>query len=634
MALGVVVAMLVLAAGALAAGELTQKSGTTGCIGTTTMPGTCEPGIAMDNVTDVAVSPDGTSVYSTANLSDAIAVFSRAPATGELDQLGGTGGCVSESGSSGACENGNGLSSASGVAVSPDGEYVYATAGSSDAVTVFDRNPATGALDQLAGTNGCVSETGAGGCADGNALDGAEAVAVSPDGESVYVASRVSDAVAIFDRDASTGVLTQLAGPQACISQTGAGGCADGNALDSASDVAVSPGAGSSVYVAAFDSDAISVFDRTTGGAQQGELDQKAGLAGCISNGGAGSCDDGNALDGASAVALSPNGSSLYSASFQSDAISVFDRLGNGELDQKAGSAGCISETGAGGCADGKGLDLATDVAVSPDGTTVYSAAVVSSAVVGYGRDAATGALSQVAGTAGCVSEAGAGPCQDGVALAQADAVAVSPNSQSIYVGPAGSSFGVRAIAILDRAGSSPPQRTLTVTTAGTGGGTVTGPGITCPGDCSEAYANGTAVSLSATAGAGSSFAGFSGDCAGAACNLTMGADRAVTATFNASGGGGGGDTPPETTITKAPKKKLKKSKTKVKFTSSEPGSTFECRLKGKKAKKKFRKFKPCSSPFKLKGLKPGKYKFDVRAIDPAGNPDPTPAKAKFKRLR
>ncbi len=53
-------------------------------------------------------------------------------------------------------------------------------------------------------------------------------------------------------------------------------------------------------------------------------------------------------------------------------------------------------------------------------------------------------------------------------------------------------------------------------------------------------------------------------------------------------GGGGGADTtPPETTITKEPKAKSAKAKAKYKFTSSEPNSTFECKLdKGK--------FKPC----------------------------------------
>jgi hypothetical protein len=91
-------------------------------------------------------------------------------------------------------------------------------------------------------------------------------------------------------------------------------------------------------------------------------------------------------------------------------------------------------------------------------------------------------------------------------------------------------------------------------------------------------------------------------------------------------GGGKGGNkdtTPPDTKITKGPPKKTHKATAKFKFTSSEAGSTFECKLdKGK--------FKKCGSPKTYKKLKPGKHVFKVRAIDKAHNVDPTPAKRKF----
>ena len=89
---------------------------------------------------------------------------------------------------------------------------------------------------------------------------------------------------------------------------------------------------------------------------------------------------------------------------------------------------------------------------------------------------------------------------------------------------------------------SAPPQRTLTVTPpTGTGGGSITGTGINCPGDCSEAYADGTAVTLSANPAAGSTFAGWTGACSGTgSCALTMNADKTVSGSFTATGGGGG----------------------------------------------------------------------------------------------
>ena len=43
--------------------------------------------------------------------------------------------------------------------------------------------------------------------------------------------------------------------------------------------------------------------------------------------------------------------------------------------------------------------------------------------------------------------------------------------------------------------------------------------------------------------------------------------------------------------------------------------------------------FKPCASPVKYSKLDPGKHKFQVLAIDAAGNADTTPAKAKWKVL-
>jgi hypothetical protein len=82
---------------------------------------------------------------------------------------------------------------------------------------------------------------------------------------------------------------------------------------------------------------------------------------------------------------------------------------------------------------------------------------------------------------------------------------------------------------------------------------------------------------------------------------------------------------PPETTITKGPKKKTEKDKAKLKFKSDEPGS-FECKLDK-------RRFKPCDSPKKYKGLDLGKHKFKVRATDEGGNTDPTPAKRKWTVL-
>jgi len=78
--------------------------------------------------------------------------------------------------------------------------------------------------------------------------------------------------------------------------------------------------------------------------------------------------------------------------------------------------------------------------------------------------------------------------------------------------------------------------------------------------------------------------------------------------------------TPPETTIDVAPPPLTTASSTSIAF-SSEAGATFECRLDGGA-------WQSCASPYDLAGLADGAHTFDVRAIDQAGNTDPTPASA------
>jgi hypothetical protein len=88
---------------------------------------------------------------------------------------------------------------------------------------------------------------------------------------------------------------------------------------------------------------------------------------------------------------------------------------------------------------------------------------------------------------------------------------------------------------------------------------------------------------------------------------------------------------PPQTTISAHPpgvlRTKRGKATVRFAFASSEHGSRLQCRLDGVP-------FSRCTSPHVLEDVGRGKHLFAVRAIDAAGNVDPTPATYSFKVKR
>ena len=403
-----------------------QLSGTAGCVTLSGSGGQCATGVGIDGATGVAVSPDGRNVYVAAGSSDAIAVFDRDVETGSLVQKAGTAGCVSEDGSGGDCANGVGLDAPERIAVSSDGRNVYVASKLSGAVAVFDRDTATGALTQKAGLGACISEMGSGGdCVDGYSLQFADDVVISADGRNVYVSGDQSHAIGIFDRDPATGALTQKVAPAGCLGDHV--GCVAAHHVIAPRGLAMSPD-DRNVYVASQLLASIAVLDRDP---STGALSQDPGTAGCISESG-GTCRDGVALDTVLDVAVSPDGRHVYAAAATSAAITVFDRDPNGDLTQKAGTDACISEDGTGGaCADGQALDGVFAVTAASDGRSVYSISLDDGLAV-FDRNSVTGALTQKAGTAACFSEAGGG-CVQTRALSFGWGVDVSPDGETVY---------------------------------------------------------------------------------------------------------------------------------------------------------------------------------------------------------
>lgn len=193
-----------------------------------------EPGfVALNGVNDIAVSPDGTSVYATSTLEDALTGFKRNAGTGiltyqdlEVDGL----------------NNVDGLDEANGVVVSPDGKNVYTTARNESALTTFTR-AADGTVAFLERDESLED------------MLGLRTLAISPDGKFVYVYADIDHAIVVFSRNAATGALTRTSS------------FVDVNTIGSAGNLDISPD-GKQLYIATgSNGNGIATFSRnaTTG---------------------------------------------------------------------------------------------------------------------------------------------------------------------------------------------------------------------------------------------------------------------------------------------------------------------------------------------------------------------------------
>jgi 6-phosphogluconolactonase (cycloisomerase 2 family) len=245
------------------------------------------------------------------------------------------------------------------------------------------------------------------GFASANALDGADAVAPSPDGRHVYVASSFDGAVQIFARDAVTGEIDAIGEAREGVACTAC--------LAGATAVALSRD-GSNLYVASSTHDAISVFARN---AQSGALVWFETVSDAASV-----CP----LDGPSSIAVTDDGREVFTTASISDSLCRFDRDAvTGALTFAGFAAGAAQN-----------LLGADDVTLSPDGRNVYVAAVGSDAIAQYSRDPVTGDLAPL----GAVTD------DDGLdSLASAAGIVVSRDGRFAYA----VSFASDAIAVLSR---------------------------------------------------------------------------------------------------------------------------------------------------------------------------------------
>jgi 6-phosphogluconolactonase (cycloisomerase 2 family) len=147
--------------------------------------------LGLEGPEDLAVSPDGAHLFASGYTADSLVVFRRDPATGRLQYL-----THLQDGAGGV----DGLNGAGGVAVSSDGASLYLAGYYDSAVAVFRRNTTTGELSYT----GCLKDGS--GFVEG--LHYARDLALGPGEDTLYVSGSGDDAVALFRRDPATGALT------------------------------------------------------------------------------------------------------------------------------------------------------------------------------------------------------------------------------------------------------------------------------------------------------------------------------------------------------------------------------------------------------------------------------------------
>jgi DNA-binding beta-propeller fold protein YncE len=466
------------AAGAagVASGALTQPGGDSACIGEEeSKVSECTQAVpyGLNFAYEVQVSPDGSHAYSVSVNGDVIE-YSRDLADGALSVIG----CISSNPSSaGLCASEHAeleveaVAAPAGIAISPDGKDAYVIGQTNSTVAEFEIE-SSGLLRKI----GCITHEatfseceagGATGTTNAKGLGTPYGIAVSPEGENVYVTGFAEEAVAEFKRNGETGVLTQLAAPNECVGDASSACGTKTIGLKEDIGIAVS-GEGRDVYVGAGTKGAegdVAVLARGVEGALAPPSEEKER---CISEAVSG-CATGAHIDGIEDLIVSPDGENVYASSAHDNAVIELKRTETGALEELGSGNDCISTEALAECKQVKGVGRALGLAISPGGEDVYASSESEATVASFSRERETGALAQLATP--CVTERASG-CEaaeldERAGLRYPRRLTVSPDGTNVYV----ASQEGHAIAELDRT-VTPTVSRIDVSYGSTEGGT------------------------------------------------------------------------------------------------------------------------------------------------------------------
>jgi hypothetical protein len=334
--------------------------GNNSCLGTFPTPQTNGNNSGLDKVRNLAIDANGESLHATSGQDDSLSHFSRDTGTGALTYVdcltaetgtgsAGTAACTDIL--PGTVTNGtnSGFDNPQAVTISPNGASVYVGSGNDASITRFSRTAGTGAIawqdcfsaDSNVGVD-CTHLSGDMAEGSDTGFANLRAVAVSPDGSSLYAISFDDASIVHFSRDAGTGALTFVS----CLSgdtQTGPiSGTDDCSLIPNATPQGLDSGWGSPGILPnlAIKSDGTQVFFGTTSDHSVVALDRNVGTGAlsfrrCISSetesatncaliSPAASNGTGTALHQVDSLAMSPDGKSVYTTSFFADDVARF----------------------------------------------------------------------------------------------------------------------------------------------------------------------------------------------------------------------------------------------------------------------------------------------------------------------